>query len=139
MFAPFVSGLDVATRSAAPSPSRGVVADRLHVSLRGRAATTDPGPRRVTADQPPNVRKARMNINEIADRLTNRTASIWTVEIELQVQRLNDAGIPATVAQIEQQLGHPIAEASRDQLRGVIAGLNAVNRADGRHALPASR
>ncbi|MFD6565468.1 hypothetical protein [Micromonospora profundi] len=68
-----------------------------------------------------------MTIEEIARRLGDRTASIHTIEIELQVQRLNDAGIPVTVKQIEAQLGHPIAEASRDELRGVIAGLNAVN------------
>lgn len=69
-----------------------------------------------------------MNIEEIAGRLTSRTDSIYTIEIQLQVQRLNAAGIPATVAQIEAQLGYPIGEASRDELRGVIAGLNAVNR-----------
>lgn len=68
-----------------------------------------------------------MTIEEIARRLSDRTASILTIEVELQVRRLNDAGIPVTVAQIEAQLGHPIAEASRDELRGVIAGLNAVN------------
>jgi hypothetical protein len=70
-----------------------------------------------------------MDVNEIAARLTNRTDSIYTIEIGLQVERLNDAGIPATVAQIEAQLGYPINEAGRDELRGVIAGLNAVNRA----------
>jgi hypothetical protein len=69
-----------------------------------------------------------MDLAEIADRLAAGTDSIRTIEIRLQVQRLNDADIPATVAQIEAQLGRPIGEASRDELRGVIAGLNAVNR-----------
>lgn len=69
-----------------------------------------------------------MDINEIAARLASRSGSIHTIEIQLQVQRLNEAGIPATVAQIEAQLGYPIGEASRDEVRGVIAGLNAVNK-----------
>jgi hypothetical protein len=69
-----------------------------------------------------------LDINEIARRLSNRTDSIHTVEIALQVQRLNEAGIPATIAQIEAQLGYPLGEASRAELRGVIAGLNAVNQ-----------
>lgn len=69
-----------------------------------------------------------MNIHDIATRLANRTESILTIEIRLQVQRLNDAGIPATIEQVETQLGYPMGEASRDELRGVIAGLNAVGR-----------
>ncbi|MFY1686377.1 hypothetical protein [Plantactinospora sp. WMMB782] len=69
-----------------------------------------------------------MDIFEVTDRLTGGADSIHTIEVKLQVQRLNEAGISATVAQIEAQLGYPIAEASRDELRGVIAGLNAVGR-----------
>lgn len=72
-----------------------------------------------------------MDIHEITRRLANRTDSNLTIEIQLQVKRLNEAGIPATVAQIEKQLGYPIGEASRDELRGVIAGLNAVNNPEG--------
>lgn len=74
----------------------------------------------------------RVALKHVADTLRSRTGNIWTLEIELQVKRLNDAGIPITVGQIEAQLGYPIGEASRDQLRGVIAGLNAVNQSEGR-------
>lgn len=69
-----------------------------------------------------------MELNEILGKLTDRTESVHTIEVALQVKRLNAAGIPATVGQIEAQLGYPIGEASRAELRGVIAGLNAVNR-----------
>ncbi|MEU0078455.1 hypothetical protein ABZY58_11215 [Micromonospora tulbaghiae] len=69
-----------------------------------------------------------MDIHDVVRRLGDRTDSILTIEVRLQVQRLNEAGIPATVEQVEKQLGYPIGEASRDELRGVIAGLNAVNK-----------
>lgn len=66
----------------------------------------------------------------IANRLRSG-ASILVVEIELQVKHLTEAGVPVTVAQIEQQLRRPLADASPDMLRGVIAGLNAVNKPAG--------
>lgn len=74
-----------------------------------------------------------MELEEIVSKLTDRTESIHTIEIALQVKRLNEAGIPATVGQIEAHLGYPIGEADRAELRGVIAGLNAVNRPTEEH------
>lgn len=68
----------------------------------------------------------RAALRHVTETLRNRTGNIHTLEIELQVKRLNAAGITATVAQIEAQLGYPIGEASRDELRGVIAALEAV-------------
>jgi len=55
-------------------------------------------------------------------------AGLTAVEVHLQVSRIGRAGILVTAAHIEAHLGHPLAEASHGEMRGVIAALNAVNR-----------
>lgn len=64
----------------------------------------------------------------LADLATGR--SLLGAETDLQIARLRRAGIPVDISRIEAMLG-PIGEASRDELRGVIAALNAVNEATG--------
>jgi hypothetical protein len=48
----------------------------------------------------------------------------------MQIGKLARAhNLDVTIAEIEADLGYPLVEASMEELRGVIAGLNAVVRA----------
>lgn len=49
-------------------------------------------------------------------------------EIMLQVRDLARAGITVDMDAVERYLRYPVAEASRDELRGMVAALNAISR-----------